>query len=37
LLPPPVVWASSLDVVIPEGATWQQIEQIIAIEPAQQY
>ena len=26
LLPHPVVWASSLDVVIAEGATWQQIE-----------
>jgi peptide/nickel transport system substrate-binding protein len=26
LLPHPVVWASSQDVVIPEGATWQQIE-----------
>jgi hypothetical protein len=35
LLPHPVVWASSMDVVIPEGATWQQIEQIIATQPVQ--
>jgi peptide/nickel transport system substrate-binding protein len=37
LLRQPVVWVNATEVVIPEGATWQQIEQIIAIEPAQQY
>lgn len=37
LLRQPVIWVNSTEVVIPEGATWQQIEQIIAIEPAQQY
>lgn len=33
LLPHPVVWASSLDVVIPEGATWQQIESFGKLNP----
>ena len=33
LLPHPVVWASSMDVVIPEGATWQQIERFGTSNP----
>ncbi len=33
LLPHPVVWASSQDVVIPEGATWQQIERFGTSNP----
>jgi peptide/nickel transport system substrate-binding protein len=33
LLPHPVVWASSQDVAIPEGATWQQIERFGTSNP----
>ncbi len=32
LLPHPMVWASSSDVVIPKGATWQQIEKFYTKE-----
>ncbi len=33
LLPHPVVWSSYLDMVIPEGATWQQIERFGTANP----
>jgi len=33
LLPHPVVWANSQDVVIPEGAIWQQIERFGTSNP----
>jgi len=33
LLPHPMVWASSSDVVIPKGATWQQIEKFESSNP----